>query len=170
MYRLTSTTSRNCLFLLVMYHGFKKILLERGFHILITNASFLSPIDVRSHNPPPLELVSSLAHCLLSNSYTICNRLDSYYSLWPVTYSCQPHDFKTHSLGRGFHTLITNASFLPPTDVGSHNLPPLGLASSLTYRPSSDIICNSPDSLLVDIIRFSSLRIAVSLTVLKHAC
>ena len=32
---------------------FKTRLLERGFHTLIKNASFFSPTDVRSHNPPP---------------------------------------------------------------------------------------------------------------------
>ena len=37
-------------------------------------------------------------------------------------------------LGRGFHTLIRNASFPSPTDVGSHN-PPLG-ASVLVGTPS----------------------------------
>ena len=30
-------------------HGLKSCLLERGFHTLIKNASFLSPIDVKSH-------------------------------------------------------------------------------------------------------------------------
>ena len=34
--------------------------------------------------------------------------------------------FKTCLLGRGFHTLIKNASFPSPTDVGSHNPPPFG--------------------------------------------
>ena len=34
--------------------------------------------------------------------------------------------FKTWLLGRGFHTLVRNASFPSPTDLGSHNLPPLG--------------------------------------------
>ena len=34
--------------------------------------------------------------------------------------------FKTCLLGRGFHTLIKNVSFSSPTDMGSHNPPPLG--------------------------------------------
>ena len=34
--------------------------------------------------------------------------------------------FKTHLLGRGFHTLIKNASFSSTIDVRSHNSPPLG--------------------------------------------
>ena len=29
--------------------------------------------------------------------------------------------FKTHLLGRGFHTFIKNVSFSSPTDVGSHS-------------------------------------------------
>ena len=33
---------------------------------------------------------------------------------------------------------------------------------------SSDTICNSPNPLLADFVRFDSLRIAVSLMVLKH--
>ena len=35
-----------------------------------------------------------------------------------------PPDFKTHPLGRGFHTFIRNVSFPSLTDVGSHNPPP----------------------------------------------
>ena len=34
--------------------------------------------------------------------------------------------FKTRVLGRGFHTLIKGVTFSSPTDVGYHNLPPLG--------------------------------------------
>ena len=41
-----------------------------------------------------------------------------------------------------------------------------GPASSLAHRSGSDIICNSSIPLLVDIVRFSPLRIAASLTVL----
>ena len=48
-------------------------------------------------------------------SDTICNSpsllLSRYCLLWPVTYCYQPHDFKTHILGIGFHTLIRNTSF-----------------------------------------------------------
>ena len=32
----------------------------------------------------------------------------------------------TRLLGRGFHVVIRNVSFLSPTDVGSHNSPPWG--------------------------------------------
>ena len=48
-----------------------------------------------------------------------------YYPFWLVMYRRQPHGFKTRLLGRGFHTLIRYVSFPSPTDVGSHNLPPL---------------------------------------------
>ena len=67
-------------------------------------------------------------------------------------------------LGRGFHTLIRDASFSSSTDVGSHNPPLLGLASSLAHRSvsGSDPICNSPSPLLVDIVHFSPLRNAVA--------
>ena len=86
--------------------------------------------------------------------------------------SPQPHGSKTCLSGRGFHTLINNVLFPSPTNVGSHNLPSWGPASSLAHRPvsSSDTICNSPIPLLTDIVRFCLLRIAVSLMVLKHVC
>ena len=41
--------------------------------------------------------------------------------------------FKTRLLGRDFHTLIKNALFSSPTNMGSHNPPPLGPASLLAY-------------------------------------
>ena len=96
---------------------------------------------------------------------------NKYCSLWLVTYRHQPHGSKTYLLGRCFHTLIRNVSFPSPTDVGSHNPPPLGgLASSLTHRPVSgfNTICNSPNPPLANVVRFDPLRIAVSLTVLKR--
>ena len=47
---------------------FKTHLLEGGFHILIKNASFPSPTDVRPHNPhPSLGLAFSLTLVLSSN-------------------------------------------------------------------------------------------------------
>ena len=72
-------------------------------------------------------------------------RLADIYLLWPVMYCSQLHSFKT-CLGRGFHSLPRNASFLSPTDVGSHNLPPSGPALSLAHRPvsSCDTIYNKP--------------------------
>ncbi|KAG7022546.1 hypothetical protein SDJN02_16280, partial [Cucurbita argyrosperma subsp. argyrosperma] len=56
----------------------------------------------------------------------------------------------------GGDQIISNTSFSSPTDVGSHNLPPWGLASLLTYRPvsGSDTICSSPSSPPVDIVLF----------------
>ena len=92
-------------------------------------------------------------------------------------------------LRRGFHTLIRNVSFPFLIDVGSHNPPLLGASviqsmwnltiylswgpeSQLAHCPVSgfDTICNSPSLLLAYIIYFGSLRIAVSLTVLKCIC
>ena len=39
----------------------------------------------------------------------------------PLRITISPHGFKMRLLRRGFHTLIRNASFASPTDVGSHN-------------------------------------------------
>ena len=78
-------------------------------------------------------------------------------SAWLDTYRRQPHGFKTCLLGRDFHTLIKNVSFLSPTThMGSHN----------SLQPSSEL--SSPNPLLTDIIRFYSLRIAITLKVLKR--
>ena len=49
-----------------------------------------------------------------------------YCPLWPVTYRHLPRGFKTRILERGFHTLIRNASFSSPTNVGPNNPPPRG--------------------------------------------
>ena len=83
-------------------------------------------------------------------------------------------------LWRGFHTLIKNASFSSPTDVGSHNLPlfdaqrprwhsfpsPINVgppihalsnpASLMAHRSvsGSDTICNNPSPPLGDIVLF----------------
>ena len=46
--------------------------------------------------------------------------------------------FKTCLSRRSFHTLIKNASFPSPTNMGSHN-PPRGLASSLALVPLSNL-------------------------------
>ena len=93
-----------------------------------------------------------------------------YCPLYPVTYHCQPHGFKTHLLGRGFHTLIKNALFPSLTDVRSHNPTPWGPVSLLAHHPmpGSDTICNSSSPLLVDIVCFGPLRITINLMVLKR--
>ena len=119
---------------------FKTHLLGRGLHTLVKNVLFSSLNDVGSHNPPPLGpvsslalvpytnrcgtiagtpphvrpfrgSVSSLAHCPVSSSNTICNS--------PFRFRLPLKVFKPHMLGRDFHTLIKNASFSSPTDVGS---------------------------------------------------
>ena len=62
-------------FLLVTYcrqlHSFKTSILERGFHILIRNTSFLSPTDVEFNNRSSLRAQRSC--CPMSGSHTICN-------------------------------------------------------------------------------------------------
>ena len=110
---------------------FKTRLLGRSFHTIIRNALFPSLIDVGSHNPPPFEgLASSLAHCPLFGSDTICNSsnppLADIVCFGPLRIVVSLSVFKTCLLGRGFHTIIRNVLFRPPTDVGSQNPPSLG--------------------------------------------
>ena len=102
-----------------------------------------------SHNPPPLwgpasllahrfvstplwGLASSLAHHSVSSSDTICNGTASRYCpLWVFPIELPLKVFKTRLLERGFHTLIKNVLFSSPTNVGSHNPPPLWSPMSL---------------------------------------
>ena len=42
------------------------------------------------------------------------------FSLPGFPFRASPQSFKTHLLGRGFHTLIKNASFSSPTDMRFH--------------------------------------------------
>ena len=94
-------------------------------YTFIRNISFLSSADARPHNLPvraqfPLQpmwdfiihslgdLALLLAHCPMSSSDTMSNN-PSPLAL-TVTYHCQPHDFKTRLLGKGFHTRINNIS------------------------------------------------------------
>ena len=100
-------------------HNCKTHLVGRGFHSLIRNVLFLSSTDVGFHNSPSSEPAFSPAYHSVSDSDTIC-------PLWLVTYHGQPHGFKTCLLERGFHSLVSNVLFLSPTDVGSHNLYPIG--------------------------------------------
>ena len=178
-------------------------MLGRGFNILIRNVSFPpsptnvgshSPLpwgltNVGSHSPLPWGLVSSLTHYSMSGSDTICNSLSS--PLVDIVRFTSLHIVVSLMVLRGFHTLIRNAlfstptnvgshnpppfeaqcprwhSFLTPIDVGSHNPPPWTAVSSLAYRlvSGSNTICNSSSSLLVDIVCFGPLRMPVSLTV-----
>ena len=104
---------------------FKTRLLGRGFHTLISNALFpyLQPMwDLAIH--PLVSPTSSLAHHPMSGSDTICNSpslplADIVFFVLPLKV------FKMRLLRRYFHTLIRNTSFSPPTDVRSHNPPPL---------------------------------------------
>ena len=79
--------------------GFTMCLLERGFYTLISNVSFPFPTDVGSHNLPLLR-AQRFRHIL--------------YFFWAF-----PQSFKTHLLGRSFHSLISNVSFSSPTDMKS---------------------------------------------------
>ena len=76
-------------------------------------------------------------------------------------------------LERGFHALIRNVLFSSPTDMGSHNLHPLGgPMSSLAHRSvsRSSTICNNSSPPLTDIVRFGPLRIVISLTIINRIC
>ena len=131
--------------------GFKTRLVGRDFHTLIRNVLFLSPTNVGSHNPLLLGPEFSLAHHLVSDSDTIHNS-----SSPDNPFLAFSRGFKTHMLGRGFHTLVRYVSFPSPTDVGSHNPLPLG-ASVLASTPSvsgSNTICNSSSPPLADIVLF----------------
>ena len=80
--------------------------------------------------------------------------------LWHVAYSHPPHGFKTRLLRRGFpHSY--KEYFVPLSNR-------CGISQS-TSMTASDNICNSSSPPLVDIVRFDSLRIVVSLTILKRA-
>ena len=78
-----------------------------------------------SHNPPPLG--GQRPHPV-TDSDTICNGLSPPlvdivlfgFSLPPFPFGLALKVFKTHLLGRGFHTLVRKASFPSPTDVGFH--------------------------------------------------
>ena len=113
----------------------------RGFHILIKKTSFSSPTNMRSHNLPPSGTSVLLTHYLVSTPFqgsasllahrpvsvfdTICNG-SSLPSADISLFKLFLEVFKTCLLGRGFHTLIKNASFSSPIDVGSHNPLPSG--------------------------------------------
>ena len=99
---------------------FQTRLLLRGFHTLKRNVSF----PMESHNPPHGSPTSSLTHRLVTGSDTICNSLSSssvdivYFD--PLHITVNLTIFQTRLLGRGFHTLIKNASFSSLTNVRSH--------------------------------------------------
>ena len=106
-----------------------------------------------------------LPHLIIPRNIPITTRC---CLLWLVTYRRYFHGFKM-CLERGFHTLLRNVSFPSPTGVRSHNPPPWNPASSLAHRIVSDsnIIWNSSNPSLADIVWFVSLRIVISLTVLE---
>ena len=61
-------------------------------------------------------------------------------------FRASPQGFKTRLLGEGFHTLINGDLFSSPTNVGHHNPPPSGLASSLALFSSSNRCGTTPKS------------------------
>ena len=100
--------------------SFKRLLLGRGFHVLIMNVSLPSPTDVGSYNPPPLGPTFSPTHRPVSSSNTICNGPSPlvanivFFGLSLEVLKC----FQTCLLGKSFHTLIRNVLFPSPTDLG----------------------------------------------------
>lgn len=105
-------------------YGFKTCLLGRGFHIPIKNASFSSPTDVGSHNPPPWGPASLLAHRSVSGSDAICNSLSSplagiiYFGPLRIAVSLTVLKCVCE---RCFHITLRNVSFSFSTDVRSHS-------------------------------------------------
>ena len=108
---------------------------------------------MRSHNPPFLGPASSLAHCSVSSSISfITAQAHSYQILSALTLSvlCQPHGFKTHIPGRGFHTLINNVLFHSPRfGISQSTLLWTSLAHCL--MTDSNTICNNPSPLITNI-------------------
>ena len=106
-------------------YRFKTCLLGRGFHIPIKNASFSSPTDVGSHNPPPWGPASLLAHRSVSGSDAICNSLSSplagiiYFG--PLRIAVSLTVLKS-VCERCFHISLRNVSFSFSTDLRSHSL------------------------------------------------
>ena len=77
--------------------------------------------------------------------------------------------FKTRLLGRGFHTLMGMLLFSLQS-MWNLTIHPLGVPTySLVHRSVSIsyTICNSLSPPLIDIVCFGSLRVVISLTVLK---
>ena len=68
-----------------------------------------------------------------------------YCPLWAFPFGLTLKVFKTCLLGRGFHTLIKNASFFSPTEVGSHNPPLFGAQRSRCHSFLSPINVGPPN-------------------------
>ena len=102
------TASRYCsLWTFPFRHPLKDLktcLLRRGFHTLIKNVSFFSPTDVGSHNPLLFGVQRPCRHCFPSPT---ANR---YCPLWIFPFGLPLNIFKTHLLGRDFHTFTKNVS------------------------------------------------------------
>ena len=85
-----------------------------------------------------------------------------------------PSRFKMRLLEKGFHSYKKMFhSFSSPTNVGSHNPPPLGPMSSLAHPPvfGSNTICNGPNPTLAEIVLLFGLSLpGLPLKVLIHVC
>ena len=74
------------------------------------------------------------------------------YPLWAFPFGLPLKVYKTHLLGRGFHTLIKNVSFSSPTDVGSHNPPSFRASVLASTRPILQSMWDSPIHPLQDLV------------------
>ena len=133
---------------------FKTRLLGRGFHTLIKSVSFSSPTDVGSHNPPPLES-SVLASTRFFSPINVGPH-QIHLFLFPIDVRTPPNPPPS-----GLSVL---ADTLP------HVHPLRGSASSMAHSPVSgfDIICNSSNPLLANIVLFGLSRSGFSLKFLKR--
>ena len=77
-----------------------------------------------------ITILLCVLHTLIVTAKPTASR---YCPLWTFTFGLPFKVLKTHRLGRSFFTLIRNASFSSPTDVGSHKE-----ASVLGGTPSGD--------------------------------
>ena len=120
---------------------FKTRLLERGFHTLIKNTSFSSLNDVGSHNPLGAQRPGW-------HSFPFPINMGSSNPIHPPL---EPN------------ILTGTQSYVHPL---------WGSTSSLTHRPvsGSDIICNSPSSLLTDIVLFEFSLLSFPSRFLKCIC
>ena len=77
-----------------------------------------------------------------------CYTVSRYCPLWIFPFGLPLKVFKTRLLGRGFHTLVKNASFSSPTDVGSHNPPRSGPSVLVGTRSLLQLMWDPPTFLL----------------------
>ena len=81
--------------------------------------------------------VASITCLLFKVTYPIFFYTLMVYRIQYFPFGIPPKVFKTRLLGRGFHTLIKNVSFSPPTNMGSYNPPHLELESFKDFKTVS---------------------------------